>query len=155
MFLIFLTHLLWVVLLCSCALFPNNSASPEPLEDRNAELENPEAKVLESILEDESLPVKDVLEEGFCYDDIYATYLRKKYYNEQKRLVNLDENLPIIQKFNQKNDVCVYVGSKQFPIIQKKINKGTLKDANDIILCFLSILDLPFKFNISASQVKV
>ena len=74
-------------------------------------------------------------------DEIY------EYYNEQKRLVNLDENLPIIQKFNQKNDVCVYVGSKQFPIIQKKINKGTLKDANDIILCFLSILDLPFKFN--------
>jgi len=51
---------------------PPTAAANKPTEDPSP------------ILNDNSLPVKDVLEEGFCYDDIYATYLQAKYRSDKK-----------------------------------------------------------------------
>lgn len=51
---------------------------------QDSDLPSGEKKTSEPILNDAALPVKDVLEEGFCYDDIYASYLRKEFLAQEK-----------------------------------------------------------------------
>ena len=57
----------------------------DPVEDDTA--------ATDPILDDTSLPVQDVLEEGFCYDDIYATYLRESYIKEKS---------PVLRKYKSR-----------------------------------------------------
>jgi len=70
-----------------------------------------------------------------------------EYQDGEKKLTNLYENLPRIKEMNQMNPVFIFVGSKDYPIVKRKIPAGSIRDSNDAIACLISSLDLPFVFN--------
>jgi hypothetical protein len=70
-----------------------------------------------------------------------------EYHNGESKLINLSENLYKIKKMNKKNKITIYVGSKNYPVAEKQISQGQLKDSNDIIVCLIKMLELPYPFN--------
>jgi len=65
----------------------------------------------------------------------------------ERKLTNLYENLPKIRDMNQNHPVFIFVGSREYPIVKRKIPAGSIRDSNDAIACLISSLDLPFVFN--------
>jgi len=70
-----------------------------------------------------------------------------EYHSDDNKLINLTENLHKIQKINKKNDMTIFVGSKHSPIATKQISMGHFQDSNDIVVCLLQMVDLPYPFN--------
>ncbi len=50
--------------------------------------ETSSSEIEDSALAEEGLPIKEVLEEDFCYDDIYASYLQKQFIKEKSKEIS-------------------------------------------------------------------
>lgn len=67
--------------------------------------------------------------------------------NKEDKLLNLPQTLVPIMDINKKNDLDVYVGSKNLPIIQNTIPQNTLQTGNDIVNSLMNLIQKPSPFN--------
>lgn len=70
-----------------------------------------------------------------------------EHHHGEEKLVNLPQSLDRIKSMNRENELTIYVGSRDFPIITHQVPRGRLRDSNDVVVCLLSVVELPFTFN--------